>query len=35
MKKYIDGDNINSECLDKPNYDGKSRVRKMEIDINR
>lgn len=31
----FDGDNINSECLDKTNYDGKSRVRKMEIDINR
>ena len=31
----FDGDNINSECLDKTNYDGKSRIRKMEIDINR
>lgn len=31
----FDGDNINSDCLDKTNYDGKSRVRKMEIDINR
>ena len=31
----FDGDNINSECLGKTNYDGKSRVRKMEIDINR
>lgn len=24
----FDGANINSECLDKTNYDGKSRVRK-------
>ena len=31
----FDGDNINSECLGTTNYDGKSRVRKMEIDINR
>ena len=31
----FDGDNINSECLDKTNYDEKGRVRKMEIDINR
>ena len=28
-------ENINSDCLDKTNYDGKSRVRKMKIDINR
>lgn len=31
----FDGYNINSDCLDKTNYDGKSRIRKMEIDINR
>lgn len=31
----FDGDTINSDCLDKTNYDGKSKVRKMEIDINR
>ncbi|MGM9876673.1 MAG: hypothetical protein ACI310_05555 [Bacilli bacterium] len=31
----FDGENINSGFLNKTNYDGKSRVRKMEIDINR